>query len=171
MPSILNNLFGGRFTIGELMTTDAQRQARASGCSVSLVNSYLTIKEEGVKDKFRKFLGKDTIKVCYVTLKLSVKSDTGNVHYIFVQLDPDFSIKNPNDNKVRIYCDCKDFQYRSAYILNKRDSLFTNPTTEKVLGKALTESPKRSTNPLCKHSIAALNWVLTNYSQIMQNIL
>ena len=125
--SLLKDLFGSRYTIGELMRIDQGRQDKARGCKVSLMDTFFTIKEESLSGKVKKlFTGKDSVKVFYITLKLAVTGDTGNPHIVFIQLEPDFSMKNWENNKVRIYCDCADFKYRSAYLLDKRDSIFAN---------------------------------------------
>ena len=171
--SILNNLFGRQYTIGELMNIDKARQGRASNCTPILVKIFHTLKQEGVLDKFKSFVtGKTTIKTYYITFKFEVKSDTGNMHYVYIQIDPDFSLKNWSGNRVKIYCDCADFKYRSAYILDKRSSLFVTSKIKMALGSAMTEVPtgKKGTTLLCKHSFAALTWLMNNYSNIMKTI-
>ena len=67
---------------------------------------------------------------------------------------------------------CKDFQFRSAYVLNKHKSLFRSESTEARLGRAITEAPKKghSTSLLCKHAFAALSYLQNNYSYIMQSL-
>ena len=169
MASILNNIFGRRYTIGELMNIDQGRQGRASSCSVSLVGTFFTVKEESIASKFISFFTGNSLKVCYLTLKLRVSSDTGNTHYVLIQLEPDFTNSNWMGNLVRVYCVCNDFKYRSAYLLGKRDSLFANDWTRLNLGAALNDAPtgKRGTTLLCKHVFAALLWVQNNYRNIM----
>lgn len=168
--SALKNLFGKPYTIGELMSIDQARQGKALQSSVSLVDTFFTLKEEGIASKFKSLFTGNTIKTLYITLKLKVISDTGNPHYVFIQLDPDYSTSGWYGNKVHIYCDCNDFKYRSAYALSKRGSLFDNQFTRISLGQALTEAPKRGTNVLCKHGYAALNWLMSNYKNIMSTI-
>ena len=75
-------------------------------------------------------------------------------------------------NLVEIYCDCADFKYRSAYILNQRGSLFLTDRIRNNLGAALTETPKKGakTSFLCKHSYAVLTWLISNYTGIMRTI-
>lgn len=167
--SLLQNIFGKRYTVGELMNIDQGRQGRAGNCSVSLVNTYFSLKEEGIAAKFAQLFGGNTLKVCYITLKLKVKSDTGNSHFVFIQLEPDFSLNDWSNNQVRVYCDCADFKYRSAYLLDKRDSLFANDWIKLTLGQALTDKPdgKKGTTLLCKHVYAVLQWLMTNYDNVM----
>lgn len=170
--SLLHNLFGTRYTLGELMQIDQGRQQRAAGCSVSLVDTFVSIKEEGLLAKFRKLFTNNTIKVYYITLKLNVVSGTGGSHTVFIQLEPDFSLGNWPNNQVRIFCDCPDFKFRSAYILDKRDSLFANDRIKILLGQSLTDAPSKNarTSTLCKHSYAAITWLLQNYRAIMSDL-
>jgi len=172
IQSLLQNLFGKPYTIGELMNIDQGRQSRASGCTVSLANSFFTMSEEGVLAKFKAFFSTNTIKVVYLTLKFIVRSDTGHTHTVFIQLDPDFTKMSWAANHVRIYCDCADFKYRSAYLLDKRKSLFANDKIKIALGQAITDKPdgKRGTTLLCKHSFAALQYLMSNYGSIMATL-
>lgn len=168
--SALKNLFGKPFTVGELMAIDQGRQGKALQSSVTLEDTFFTLKEEGILSKFKSLFTGNTIKTLYITLKLKVISDTGNPHTVFIQLDPDYSTNGWYGNKVRIYCDCNDFKFRSAYTLAKRGSLFENQMTKVALGQAISEAPKRGTNTLCKHGYAALNWLMSNYKSIMSTI-
>lgn len=172
MDSLLGSIFKKEYTIGELMNIDSGRMQRAEGCSVTLVNIYHELKKESLLDKFRSMLfNKPTINVYYVILKFQVVSVTGSVHIVYVRLNPDFNLNEWLNNKIKIYCDCSDFKYRSAYILNQRNALFTNDKIKIALGQSLTDSPKRKNlTTLCKHSFAVLNWIISNYSNIMKTI-
>lgn len=172
MIGSLANLFGHRYTIGELMAVDQGRQERSAGCSVSLVDTFFSLKEESLIQKFRSLFGTTNVKVFYMTLKFNVVSATGSSHTVFIQLEPDFSMKNWGNNQVRIYCSCNDFKYRAAYELGRRGSLFLSDRTKLDLGSAITDAPKsnRGRTTLCKHSHAALSWLMNNYSYIMQSI-
>lgn len=172
LGSVLKNLFGKRYTISELMTIDEGRQNRANNCSVSLTNIFYSVKQESVIGKFKSLFATNNIKVFYITLKLKVKSDTGNSHNVFIQLEPDFTMHDWKNNRVRIYCDCADFKYRSAYILDKRDSLFANDWIKMALGQATTDIPtgKKGVTTLCKHAYAAVTWLSTNYEKIMMEL-
>ena len=161
MAGLLDNLFGKPYTLGELMKIDQGRQDRAAKCAVRLDNTFYTLKEETPLSKFKNLFTKNTLKVFYV-----------NTHYVYIQIDPDFSLTDWIDNRVRIYCDCADFMYRSAYLLDKRDSLFKNDWIKGTLGQAMTEEPKgkRGVTLLCKHSFAAFQWLMANYKQIMSTL-
>lgn len=163
-----------RYTIGDLMNIDSGRQSRASGCSVSLEKVFHELKEESILDRFKaRFLGRPSVKRYYVIFKFSVKSDTGNSHTVYIRISPDFNMTQWKTNKVKIYCDCADFKYRSAYILGKKDSLFLTRKAVTDLGPAIENAPKGknpSTTLLCKHAFAALNYLVMNYSSIMKTI-
>lgn len=170
--SLLSNLLSRRYTIGDILAIDQQRVAKSQNCQVNLVDTFFTLEKESVSSKLKTIIGLPSLKVLYVTLKLNVVSDTGNAHTVFITLDPDFDENNWERNRIKLYCGCRDFMYRSAYHLNKRNSLFDNELIKIKLGKAITEAPKgkSSTTSICKHSYAAIRWVLANYSNIMKNI-
>ena len=163
-----------QYTIGDIMGIDAGRIERAGGCSVVLEKTYHELKEESILDKFRaRFLGRTVAKRYYVIFKFSVTSDKGNKHTVYIKLQPDFDLSNMNTNKVKIYCDCADFKYRSAYLLDQHDSLFLTSKIKSALGPAVKDAPKGKnpkTSMLCKHAYAALNYLVSNYSSIMKTV-
>lgn len=166
-------LFSRPFTIGDLMNIDSGRQSRASGCVVKLEKIYHEVKEESILDRFKaRFFGRSVAKRYYVILKFSVTSEKGSVHSVFIRISPDFNLTNWKTNKVRIYCDCADFKYRSAFLLGQHDSLFLTDKIRMTLGPAVENKPKEktATSLLCKHAYAALNYLVLNYSSIMKTI-
>lgn len=176
MPvSILRDLFlpSSGMTIGELMSIDEVRQAKAYGCSVSLDSTYHELKREGVIDKFKRFfLGKPNLLMYYIIFKLKVTSEKGHVHTVLIRLDPDFDLTKIMSNRIQVYCTCPDFMYRSAWSLNRKKALFLNDRTRLELGEALSTAPKSKTrlSIICKHTFAAINWVLNNYTYLMRGI-
>lgn len=171
--SILGSLVGSQYTIGELMNIDSGRQERASQCFVNLVGTYHELKKESLVDKFRGlFLGKTILPTYYVIFKLNVTSGSGKNYTVIIKTNPDFDLQDWTNNKVQIYCNCPDFKFRSAYLLNKRNSLFTNDKIKTYLGESLSDAPKSKTKTslLCKHSYAALQWLVNNYVSIMKTI-
>lgn len=158
-----------QFTIGELMNIDNTRQAKAANCEVELVKVFHELQKENVLSKFKSaFLGKNSINTYYLILKFKVTSDTGGVHKVYVRLNPDFNLSSYTNNKVKIYCDCDDFKYRSAYTLGKRDSVFLPNLAKTKLGPSLVEPPRKQyTTLLCKHAYAVLNWLVSNYRAVM----
>ena len=99
-------------------------------------------------------------------------SGSGSKRTVIVRVNPDFNLQDWESNKVKIYCDCPDFKYRSAYILNQHNSLFLNDRTKLELGSAISDAPKgkAGTTLLCKHAFAALNWLVSNYVNVMKTI-
>jgi len=169
--NILSGLLSRQYTIRELMQIDVGRQGRATNCIVKLDKVYHELKRETIADKVRSFFtGKPIITMYYLIFKFTVLSGTGHTYTVYIRTNPDFSLKNWADSTVKIYCDCPDFKYRSAYQLNKRNSLFKTPKIVTELGPALTDAPKRGTTLLCKHSFAALSWLMNNWTNVMKTI-
>lgn len=169
---LLEGLILKSYTLGDLMNIDGTRQQKANACSVELVKVYHELRPKSILDKFKAFFGKKNIlNTYYVIFKFSVKSDTGQEHVVFIKTNPDFNLQNWDNNKAQVFCDCADFKYRSAYSLNQHNSLFLNDKTKLSLGPALTTAPKRmQPTLLCKHSYAAVQWLVNNYSNVMQTI-
>lgn len=166
-------LFNKQYTIGDLMNIDGTRQTKASNCSVELIKTFHELKNASIVAKFRSFIGgRSIVPAYYVIFKFNVISDTGKKHTVFIRTDPDFNLRNWASNKVQVYCDCEDFKYRSAYTLNQHKSLFLNDKTKVSLGASMIDAPKRKslTSLLCKHSFAALNWLVNNYANVMKMI-
>ena len=162
-------------TIGELMNVDPGRQFRAQMCSVSLQKVYHEIRKETLLEKIKSFfLGNSSIRAYYVIIKTSVVSDSGSKHTVLIRISPDFNTNYSRlmNNTVQLYCDCSDFKYRSAYILNSRKGLFLNDRIKINLGAALTDKPKTKTQTtyLCKHAYAALQWLVSNYSNLIKTV-
>ena len=159
-------------TIQDILVSDPTRTGKASGCIVSLENTYHIVSSHSVADKFRAlFLRKGILKDYSVVFKFKVTSDTGKVHTVFIKINPDYDLTDWIGNTVQIYCDCQDFKFRCAYILGQEDALFLNDKIKLSLGASLTDAPKyTSALGLCKHSYAALSWLVSNYSGLMRFI-
>lgn len=174
MASILGNLLTKSYTISELMAIDSGRQERASGCSVNLSEIYHEIQRESILEKFKKLFFRDraTMNVHYVIFKFNVSSDTGHNHTVLIKTQPDFLGTEGLNSRVQIFCTCKDFMFRSAWLLNQHKSLFRSDSTEAKLGRAITEKPKSQTSKslLCKHAFAALSYLQNNYLYIMKTL-
>lgn len=171
--SILGKLLGKKLTLGELMSIDQGRVSRASGVQPRLVKIYHEIKKESILDKFKSiFTGKNNLLMYYLIFKFEVTGKSGNTYEVFIKLSPDFSLSRWKDNTCEIYCSCKDFQFRSAYLLDKNNSLFLNDKIKIALGQALTTSPKEKTitTTLCKHAYACVQYLVKNYSNLMKTI-
>ena len=158
------------YTLGGLMTVDSGRQSKADLCTVELLKTYHEIKRESVPEALKSKLG-NIINKHYIVLSFKVTSDTKKEHLVYVKMNPDFN-NNWSENEVEVYCDCADFKFRSAYILNQNNSLFTTNRTKISLGSAITERPKTktATSLLCKHAYAVIKWLLINYKNVMRFI-
>ena len=174
MASILSSLLTKSYSISEIMAIDSGRQDRASGCSVRLVETFHEVQKESILEKFLKlfFRDKSLMYTHYVTFKFKVTSNTGNEHTVLIRTHPDYMNTEGLNNRVQIYCTCKDFQFRSAWALNHHKSLFRSDATDSRLGIALTKAPKSTTTTslLCKHAFAALRYLNNNYTTIMKSL-
>jgi len=160
-------------TIGTLMKIDPGREFKAQMCSVTLSKVYHEVRNETLLEKIKAFfLGKSNIKSYYVILKLLVLSDSGKKHSVILRISPEFNINRILSNSIKVYCDCSDFKYRAAYILNEKNGLFLNNRIKINLGSALTEKPKTKTQTtyVCKHVYAAVQWLVSNYSNLIKVI-
>ena len=171
---ILGSLFKKRWSIKDLMDIDEARQTKAASCTVNHIETFHEIRKETLLGKFKKFFYRDraTISIYYVIFKFDVISDTGSKNTVYIKTQPDFNNTEFLNNKVQIYCSCKDFMYRSAWVLNQHESLYRSIETDSSLGSSLTEVPKKTTKTsiLCKHAYAALRYLATYYSTLMRNL-
>lgn len=156
-------------TLEELTVVDEARAAKASACKVVLAKTHHTVATPVTTDTNKK--RKSTIKKYFITLVFQVTSDSKTRHKVYIQLNPDFSLKNWKKNTVKVACDCSDFIYRAVYILNQNGALFVN---DRLLGKystALKTAPKKEPECLvCKHVYAAILYLINNYKAIMNQI-
>ena len=174
MAGILSNLFMLKYSIRDLMDIDKNRVSKSSELSVKLTDIYHEVKQESILDRFKRFFfrNKDVLNVYYVIFRFEVSSPSGNTYVVLVRTYPDFNIKNYLDNKVEVYCQCSDFQFRCSYNLNRHKNLYRSTQTDSILGQALTQAPKPGykTSMSCKHVYAVLSYLSSNYINIMRNL-
>ena len=168
---LLDRLLNREYTLGELMNISKERQDKSANCSVKLVKTYHMIKSETLLEKFKSlFFNSPILTMYYIIFRFQVTSDSGKTYDILVQTSPDYDIDQWESNKVKIYCSCNDFKFRSAWDLNQRGNLFTNDRIKINLGQAITDKPKRGVSPCCKHCFAVLQYLTQNYSNLMKTI-
>ena len=171
---LLGSIFKRTWSISDLLKIDETRQAKALSCVVALVDTFHKVKKETLLGKFRRFFSKNRTQVTiyHVVFKFSVVSDTGSMNYVYIETQPDFNCTEFLSNKVQVYCTCKDFMYRSAWILNQHNSLYRSSNTDSLLGPAITNAPKgkAKSSVLCKHAYAAVMNLANNYSTLMRGL-
>jgi hypothetical protein len=151
----------GNWSIQDLLVTESKRAQKAGACKVEFVGKQYELKPETVSDKLRSLLRRPLVNTYYVVFKFKVTSDTGHTHEVIIRTLP----KSDTSGPVQVWCDCKDFMYRSAYELQKHGALYRSVKTDTKLGEAINTAPTRqSTSVLCKHSHAALQDLLSNFS-------
>lgn len=144
--------------IKDLFNVDMGRIERSKNLKVRYVKTYQILKKNTLINKILKFLGLKYMLTFYKVFKYIVQSDSGSQYTVFIKCSPGFDKKILN-NKVQVYCNCADFMYRSAYILNRTDNLYRNKYIDKALGIALTTKPTTvpgGTTVVCKHVYAVL---------------
>ncbi len=170
MAGILANLFAKRWTLLDLMNIDVSRQQKSSGCSVYLQETYVEVVSESIIEKFKRFFtrNKSVMNVMFVIFKFSVISETGHSYEVFVRTQYDPRANLYMKNVAQVYCGCPDFKFKSAWKLNQHASLFRSDRIDIDLGPAITNAPKKSTSTvLCKHSYAAVMYLINNYNALM----
>lgn len=150
------------------------RMQKAQSCSVKLAEVYHTLEDKPIDDKFKSmFSGKNTLLTYLLTFKFEVNSNSGSKksHKVFIQVNPDFDIKYWEGNKCRIACDCEDFKYHSVYFVKQYDSLFETDRLKVIYASSLTKEPAHTAATIaCKHCLAALDYLINNYQQLMRTL-
>jgi hypothetical protein len=160
-------------TLSDLLNSAEEgRRDKANSCSVKLVEVFHTLEDKPIADEFKSlFSNKSTLMTYFVTFKFEVTSvGSKKPHKVFIQVNPDFDLKYWEGNKAQIACDCEDFKFHSVYFAKQYDSLFETDRLKVTYSTALTQPPKTATTIVCKHCIAALNYLVQNYQGIMKNI-
>lgn len=155
------------------MSVDGNRQYKAQYCSVKLIKIYHELQKETLGERIKSFfLGRPNVLTYHLIFKIQVTSDTGKKHTVYIRTNPDYGALNVMGNTVQVFCDCSDFKYRSAYMLNKSNAVFLNDRLKLLLGAALIDKPrgKAGSSPLCKHAYAALQWLISNYSGLIKTL-
>lgn len=154
-----------KFTLSDFINGQDQTRTQGGyGCSVVEQESIYEIVKEPVPEEMKKNLTRTSavMNVLYVTKKFRVMSASGGTHTVVIrgQADPDGILGF--GNKIQVFCDCPDFIYRSAYILNQANNLFRSTATDVTLGPALGTAPKRAVTggaSVCKHCCAVFNYL------------
>lgn len=166
-------------TLNDLINIDPGRLDRSNYLLPQFDKVYHVVKKETLWERVRRFfLRKDnyTINMYYLVFAYNVSSPNGAVHRVFIEIQPNSNRSSFFDNVAKVYCDCADFKYRFAWLLNKRGNLFKNKRIELELGIALQQEPTEKTklrssgSHICKHCYAAVNHLASNYDQIVANI-
>ena len=173
MPGLLANLFTKRWTLSDLMNIDSSRQQKSTGCSVSVIDTYVEIVSESILDKFKKFFtrNKSLMNAMFVIFKFNVISETGHSYEVFIRTQYDPYSNLFMKNVAQVYCGCPDFKFKSAWKLNQHASLFRSDRVDINLGPAITNAPKKQSSiTLCKHSYAAIMYLINNYNSLMRYV-
>lgn len=142
-----------------MLASDPGRGGRAGSCTVQFLGKQYILGTETLSDKLKNALRRTQVGTYYIVFKFQVISDTGHTHKVYIQTLPVADLSGP----AKVYCDCNDFKFRCAYVLEQHGSLLRSPKTDSKLGEAITTAPKRASGTcLCKHAIAAIQELLKN---------
>lgn len=153
-------IFTRTWTISDIMSASGDRPQKAGACSVEFVGKQYELKPETLPDKLKSLLRRSQVHTYYIIFKFKVTSETGHTHNVLIRTLPKADMGGP----VQIYCDCNDFKYRCAYGLQQHGALYRSPKTDTKLGEAITTAPKRSGSTLCKHALAAITELTSNFN-------
>lgn len=148
--------------LGDLGTATGDRPIKAGSCTVEFQGKQYELKTETLHDKLKSILRRSHVNTYYVIFKFKVTSDTGHSHLVYIRTLPQLDPNGP----AQVYCDCPDFKYRSAYGLQRHGSLFRSAKTDAKLGESITVAPKNKsgTTVLCKHALAAVQDLYSNFN-------
>jgi len=152
-------ILGKSWGLSDMLASDPARGARASACTVQFLGKQYILGSETLPDKLRNTLKRSQVGTYYIIFKFQVTSETGHTHKVYIQTLPVADLSGP----AKVYCDCNDFKFRCAYVLEQHGSLLRSPRTDSKLGEAVTTAPKsQSGTALCKHALAAVQELLRN---------
>ena len=112
------------------------------------------------------------MNILWVEFSFSVMSnESGKSYPIKIRLQYDPYQELIRKGKIQVYCGCPDFKFNSAYELNRHGALYRSEETDIKLGPSITTAPKRQRKgALCKHSYAAVRYLMENYKTLMSYV-
>lgn len=156
-------------TTRDLLNISQARKDRAKDLkSVKFIARYVTIVNRPTTGFLRKIISlfKNPVTMSLV-YKFEVRSNSGKTYKILIDAPNDLSMESFLKAKLKVFCECADFKYRSAYGLNKTNNLYLNKATKDHLGIAITDEPTKITpTPSCKHIYATVNYFYANFNSI-----
>ena len=162
------------WTISDIYNTTQERQFKSAGCTVNYLGVSRSVKSTSILDKWKSlfFRNKSLMKEIEVIFSFQVISnESGKTYPVKIQLLYDPFGNLIEAGKIKVYCGCPDFKFGCAYVLNNHEALFKSEKTDIDLGPAITTAPKRKRDGiLCKHSYAALRYLIQNYNQLMSYV-
>lgn len=170
----MTKFFSRSWAIEDIFNTTQERQFKSGGCSVSYEGVTRHLEKLPIIDRWKSlfFRNKSSMYTLWVTFSFKVTSnESGKVYPIKIRVQYDPYNELVYKGKIQIYCGCPDFKFGSAYELNQHDALYRSEETDLKLGPSITTSPKkRRGGILCKHSYAAVNYLIENYKTLMSYV-
>lgn len=150
-------------TIKKILETDKGRTDRSHQCFPSVVGIHTVIEKEipFLKRLLMWFKRERVYFYKVIVFKVAPTDRT-----VVIQLCPNFSFSRFINQKIKIYCSCEDFLYRSAYFNAESDSLFVNASNRDKLQYAIDNHPEIDVTTSCKHVLACVRYIYTNYEKM-----
>lgn len=155
--------------LGDLLNIDKSRVLRSKDLKISSIKLYSTVDDpKSLIKRFLNLIFKNKFKILSRVIKYNItNTKNGRSHFVIIKV-PMHIDNNVLSQDVKIYCDCEDFKYRSAWLLNKNDNLFLNKKYEKALGIAITTQPMKLQPEIgCKHVYKAIEDIVDNYKKYL----
>jgi len=161
-------------TLEDLKDIDSGRIQRSKDLRIKKVDQYLVTDKPDtllgtIYRKFLEVIAKKPFEVLSKVLKYEiVNTKNNNSHIVIIKVPMHVDEKKLMKQKVKIYCDCSDFMYRCAWVLNNHNNLFLNSRIKDALGIAISTQPmKVKPTVACKHAYAAIEDLIKNYRQYL----
>lgn len=154
--------------LAELIQIDKDRIKRSEDIKVELKWNKIVTYNQNLFKKFWRIITRRNIVLVHNLYKFEVTNKSnGNVNILYLEIEPQKSLNKIMSSRVKVFCQCADFKFRSAYILNQEDNLFRSPKLDEHLGIALTVPPtKIIPTPVCKHVYAMIDYVRNHLTKL-----
>lgn len=152
----------------KLLDVDNGRLARSRDIQVKFIwGKMLTTPRKGFWSKLLGIIKNEPYIVTNLAKFKAINKKSGNEYICYLELKPANSYTKLLKSEAKIFCSCNDFKYRSAYVLNKENNLFTAPAINEHLGIAVSEKPRIVIpTPMCKHLVAVVDFLRNNLNKL-----
>jgi len=160
-------------TLADLMEINSERVIRSKEIKITKVEQFLVTKKPSflgsLFKKLKELFEKKPYEVLYKVLRYEVINTlNGDKHVCIIKVPMHVDRQKLMSQKVEVYCDCADFMYRCAWVLNDHNNLFLNDATKKKLGIAISTKPmKVKTSVACKHLYKCIEDLVDNYQDYL----
>lgn len=155
--------------VKDILDIDEGRLSRAKDIQVTLLKTYPLYSEPSNKIiKWLRRLFQRPYIITYAYLFQTVNVKSSSTYKVIIEIGPQNDYRRVLNSEAKIYCQCADFKFRSAWVLNHTDNLFLNKNIETELSVALDQKPTNMNNTTtsCKHIVAAFGYIKRNFKDL-----